>query len=121
MGQDAGHHRGRRKGMTLLRALFATFRQRLASSALLLLGDSTVHITQVRYGAEFFLLAPSMVQRSTQEVRVLRPPPPFCLVGENADVLRPGIVGTRGSMVIRLRPCMIMSTPFPPPRALYES
>ena len=29
------------------------------------------------------------------------------------DMLRPGIVGMRGSMVIRLRPCMIMSTPPP--------
>ena len=27
------------------------------------------------------------------------------------DVLSPGIVGMRGSMVIRLRPCMTMSTP----------
>ena len=38
------------------------------------------------------------------------PPPPallfcLCLVGENPDVLRPGKVGMRGSMVIRLRPC----------------
>ncbi|CAN0322974.1 unnamed protein product, partial [Laminaria digitata] len=30
--------------------------------------------------------------------------------------LRPGIVGMRGSMVIRLRPCMILSTPPPAPR-----
>ena len=29
------------------------------------------------------------------------------------DVLRPGIAGMRGSMVIRLRPCMISSTPSP--------
>ena len=29
------------------------------------------------------------------------------------DVLRPGMVGMRGSMVIRLRPCMIVSTPSP--------
>ena len=27
------------------------------------------------------------------------------------DVLRPGIVGMRGPMVLRVRPCMIMSTP----------
>ena len=27
------------------------------------------------------------------------------------DVLRPGVVGMRGSMVIQLRPCMIVSTP----------
>ena len=36
----------------------------------------------------------------------------ICLVGEN--VPRPGtVVGMRGSMVIRLRPCMISSTPPP--------
>ena len=35
----------------------------------------------------------------------------FCLVGKNPDVVHPGIVGTRGSMVIRLPPCMIMSAP----------
>ena len=33
------------------------------------------------------------------------------------DVPRPGIVGMRGSMVIRLRPCMIMSAP---PRATLD-
>ena len=34
-----------------------------------------------------------------------------CLPGRSKpDVLRPGIVGMRGSIVIRLRPCMIMST-----------
>ena len=32
-------------------------------------------------------------------------------------MLRFGIVGMRGSMVIRLRPCMIISTPAPPPCA----
>ena len=120
MGQDAAHHQGRRKGMTLLRALFATFRHHVASSALLVLGDSTVHVTQVRYGAEFFLLASSKVQRSIQEVRVLRPLPPFCLVGENADVLRSDIVGTGGSIVIRLRPFMILSTSLTPPSSLRE-
>ena len=34
---------------------------------------------------------------------------------KKADVLRPGIVGMRGSTVIRLRPCMISSTPPPTP------
>ena len=35
-----------------------------------------------------------------------------CLPGRfQPDVLRPGVVGMRGSMVIRLRPCMITSTP----------
>ena len=35
-------------------------------------------------------------------------------------MLRPGIVGMRGSMVIRLRPCIMMSTPPPPsPRCSY--
>ena len=33
-------------------------------------------------------------------------------------VLRPGIVGLQGSMVIRMRPCMIMSTP--PPSTLWS-
>ena len=36
-----------------------------------------------------------------------------CMVGENPRVLRPGIAGMRWSMVIRSRPCMIMSTPLP--------
>ena len=31
------------------------------------------------------------------------------------DVLRPAIVRMRGFMVIRLRPCMIMTTPAPSP------
>ena len=30
------------------------------------------------------------------------------------DVLRPGVVGMRGSTVVRLRPCMIMSNPLRP-------
>ena len=30
-------------------------------------------------------------------------------------MLRPGIIGMRGSMVIRLRPCMTSSTPLPTP------
>ena len=43
-----------------------------------------------------------------------------CLHGQQKpDVLCPGIVGTRGSMVMQLRPCMAMSTPtspvLPPP------
>ena len=39
-----------------------------------------------------------------------------CLPGRwKADVLCPSIVGVRGSMVIRLWPYMIMSTPVPPP------
>ena len=37
------------------------------------------------------------------------------------DVLRPGIVGIRGSMIIRLRPCIIMSAPPSPPALLGET
>jgi len=47
MGEDKGHSRGARKGMTLLRALVATFKWRIALAGLLLIGDSAVHITQV--------------------------------------------------------------------------
>ena len=36
-----------------------------------------------------------------------------CLLGKKPDVLLPGIAGMRGSMVLRPRPCMIMSTPPP--------
>ena len=38
-----------------------------------------------------------------------------CLVGENPDVLRPGTVGIRGSMVVGLRPRLILITPHPSP------
>ena len=39
-----------------------------------------------------------------------------CLRGRRKpDVLRPSIAGMRGSMARRLRPCMISSTPLPPP------
>ena len=34
-----------------------------------------------------------------------------CLVSKYPTLLRPGIVGTGGSMVVRLRVCMKMSTP----------
>ena len=40
---------------------------------------------------------------SLAELRKLGPSD-ICLFGEKPDVLRPGIVGTRGSMVIRLTP-----------------
>eukprot|EP00752_Nemacystus_decipiens_P006704 g6027.t1 len=46
MGEDEGHSRGRRKGITLLRALLATFKGRLALAGLLMMGDSAVHIAQ---------------------------------------------------------------------------
>lgn len=47
MGEDDGHNRGRRKGVTLLRALVATFKWRIALAGLLLIGDSAIHIAQV--------------------------------------------------------------------------
>lgn len=47
MGEDDGHNRGRRKGVTLLRALVATFKWQLMVAALLLIGDSVIHIAQV--------------------------------------------------------------------------
>lgn len=47
MGGDSEHSRGRRKGTTLLRALVATFKWRLVLTALLMVGDSTIHIIQV--------------------------------------------------------------------------
>lgn len=47
MGEDKGHRRGVRKGMTLLRALAATFKWRVALAGLLMICDSGVHITQV--------------------------------------------------------------------------
>ena len=55
--------------------------------------------------------------RLAQYLTALRAWSKQCLPGRwKPDVLRPGNVGTLGSMVIRLRPCMTMSTP--PPRAL---
>ena len=51
-----------------------------------------------------------------QHLTALRAWCKLCLPGRwKPDVLRPGIVGMRESMVIRLRPCMTMSTPPPPP------
>lgn len=47
MGEDDAHNRGRRKGITLLRALVATFKWRLALMALLIIADSAIHIVQV--------------------------------------------------------------------------
>ena len=47
MGEDDGHNRGRRKGITLLRALVATFKWRIALAGLLMIGDSAIHIAQV--------------------------------------------------------------------------
>lgn len=47
MGEDSEHKRGRRKGTTLLRALGATFKWRMALAGLLLIGDSATHIMQV--------------------------------------------------------------------------
>ena len=47
MGEDDGHDRGRRKGVTLLRALVATFKWQLMVAALLLIVDSIIHIAQV--------------------------------------------------------------------------
>ncbi|CAM9886717.1 unnamed protein product [Scytosiphon promiscuus] len=46
MGKDIDHKRGRRKGTTLLRALGATFKWRMALAGLLLIGDSATHIMQ---------------------------------------------------------------------------
>ncbi|CBN77893.1 conserved unknown protein [Ectocarpus siliculosus] len=46
MGGDSEHSRGRRKGTTLLRALVATFKRGLALTALLMIGDSAIHILQ---------------------------------------------------------------------------
>ncbi|CAM9399555.1 unnamed protein product, partial [Ectocarpus sp. 12 AP-2014] len=47
MGEDSkGDGRGRRKGTTLLRALVATFKWRLALTALLMIGDSICRIIQ---------------------------------------------------------------------------
>ncbi len=47
MGEDKEHRRGARKGITLLRALVATFKWRIALAGLLMIGDSGVHIAQV--------------------------------------------------------------------------
>lgn len=47
MGKDSEHNRGRRKGTTLLRALVATFKWRLALSGVLMIGDAICHIIQV--------------------------------------------------------------------------
>ena len=47
MGEDKGHSRGRRKGVTLLRALAATFKWRIALMGLLLIVESAIKITQV--------------------------------------------------------------------------
>ena len=38
-----------------------------------------------------------------------------CLVGKKSDALRPGILVMRGSMTIRLQPCMTMGTTSLPP------
>ncbi|CAM9346350.1 unnamed protein product, partial [Ectocarpus sp. 8 AP-2014] len=46
MAEDSEHSRGRRKGTTLLRALVATFKWRLALTALLMIGDSICRIIQ---------------------------------------------------------------------------
>ena len=56
--------------------------------------------------------------RLAQNLSALRGWCKQCLPGRRKpDVLRPGIVGMRGSMVVRLRPCMItsISTPAPLP------
>ncbi|CAN0263549.1 unnamed protein product, partial [Laminaria digitata] len=42
-------------------------------------------------------------------------PPILRSVKTRRAIIRPGIVGMRGSMVIRLRPCMTISTPPPHP------
>lgn len=49
MQEDGGHsnNRSRRKGATLLRALLATFKWRLALAGACLVGESILHITQV--------------------------------------------------------------------------
>jgi len=47
MGEDNGHSRGERKGITLLRALAATFKWNIALIGLLLIVESAVNIAQV--------------------------------------------------------------------------
>ena len=62
--------------------------------------------------------ASSSVVVKISRARRVQPSPPLlsCSPGQwKPDVLCTGIVGTRGSMVIRLRPCMISSTPRPLP------
>ena len=55
-------------------------------------------------------ISPSM--RLAEHLTALRAWCKQCLPGRlKADVLRPGIVGMPTSMVIRLRPCMVSSTP----------
>ena len=44
---DISHNRSRRKGTALLRALWTTFRTRTIVSAVICVGDSAVHISQV--------------------------------------------------------------------------
>ena len=57
----------------------------------------------------------SPFMRPAQHPAALRARCKQCLPGRRKpDVLRPGIVGMRRSRVIRLRPRMTMSTPFPP-------
>lgn len=50
MAEDSIHNRGRREGATLLRALLATFKWRLALPGVFLVWESAFHIAQVRGG-----------------------------------------------------------------------
>lgn len=47
MGDDKGHRRGRRKGITLLRTLIATFKWRIVLAGFILIIESAVRIAQV--------------------------------------------------------------------------
>lgn len=47
IGKDGEQRRARREGMTLLRALWLTFRGRILLSAVATIVESTVHIAQV--------------------------------------------------------------------------
>ena len=123
MGEDAAHTRGRRKGMTLLRALVATFRRQLVTSGLLLLGDSAVHVAQVRDGpSRLFCSRPSWFQRIAREGRFeCRPAPALPFVGMRGgschtttpmhDLRTPPPPSPEALMVQKLRPCMALSTP----------
>ena len=74
-----------------------------------------------------FTYASDTISNRLRTFSSLPPPPtplPLLPGRRNLDVLRPGIVGSQGSMVLRLRPCMIMSTrlsPPSPPPSLFPS
>ena len=73
---------------------------------------AVIHTHEIPPRKRFSVGCSSPLIRLAEHLPALRAWCQWCLRGQSKpDVLRPGTVGMRGSMVRRLRPSMVMSTP----------